>query len=145
VSLYKPWTRGLVRAHPRHMSLPQICRLGFCTHFVTMLCLRLALSRILKQHSNSAHSLNSRETVSPQKGITRVSLLEVDQAPLLPPKRCLNSNPGSYQSNERGSQVGSQAFLGSFVWWKLTSSDYRERGSLLWHLAGVALLAGWGC
>jgi hypothetical protein len=44
-----------------------------------------------------------------------VSLLGVDQTPLLSPEAGLNSNPGSYQSDERGTQVHSQAFLGSFV------------------------------
>jgi hypothetical protein len=44
----------------------------------------------------SPHSLNLRDTVSPQKVVTRVShWLEVDQTPLLPP----NLNPGSYQSD----------------------------------------------
>jgi hypothetical protein len=42
----------------------------------------------------------------------------------------LNLNPGSYQSDERGSQVDSQAFLGSFVQLELASSAHWERGSL---------------
>jgi hypothetical protein len=44
-----------------------------------------------------------------------VSLVGVDQAPLLPPKLGLNSNSGFYESDGQGSQIGSQAFLGSFV------------------------------
>jgi hypothetical protein len=59
-------------------------------------------------------SLNLRDTVSPQNVVTRVSLLEVDQTPLLPPEAGLNLNQDSYQSDEWGSQVGSQAFPGSF-------------------------------
>jgi hypothetical protein len=50
-------------------------------------------------------SLNLRDMVSPQKGVTWVSL-GVDQTPSLPPKSGLNLNPGSYQSDEWNSQVG---------------------------------------
>jgi hypothetical protein len=53
------------------------------------------------------HSLKLRDTVSPKKAVTRVFLLGVDQTPLLPPEAGLNSNLGSYQSDEWGSQVGS--------------------------------------
>jgi hypothetical protein len=60
-------------------------------------------------------SLNLRDTVSPQKAVTRVPLLGVGQTLLLPPEADLNSNLGSYQSDERGSQHGSQAFQGSFL------------------------------
>jgi hypothetical protein len=59
-------------------------------------------------------------------------LLGVDQTPLRfrPPKAGLNSNPCSYKSDEQGSQVGSQAFLGSFVLLKIASSVHQEGGSL---------------
>jgi hypothetical protein len=68
----------------------------------------------------------------------------------LPPKAVLNPNLGSYQADEQGSQIGFQAFPGSFVWSKLTSLVCWERGSptsdqhILWYLAGTALPAGWG-
>jgi hypothetical protein len=57
-------------------------------------------------------------------------------------------NPGSYQSDEWGSQVGSQAFPGSFV--QLNSPlAHQVRDSLpqinmvWWYLAGAALPVGW--
>jgi hypothetical protein len=56
--------------------------------------------------------------------------LGVDQTPLLPPEAGLNLNPSSYQSDEWGSQVGSWAFLGSFVQPEHTSSAHQEKGSL---------------
>jgi hypothetical protein len=93
------------------------------------------------------HSLNLRDMVSPQNGATWVSL-GVDQTTSLPPKGGLNSNPSSYQSDKQGSQVGSWAFLSSFVRTKLTSLVCLKRGFLLldqhvWcHLAGAALPAG---
>jgi hypothetical protein len=67
--------------------------------------------------------------VSPQKGVTQVSL-GVDQIPLLPPEAGLNLNLGPYQSDKWGSQVGSQAFPSSFVQPELASMACWERGSL---------------
>jgi hypothetical protein len=77
--------------------------------------------------------------------------VRVDQIPLLPPELGLNLNQGFYQSGKWGSQVGSQAFPGSFVQLELTSSAPWKGGSLsqinkvLWCLAGAALLVGCGC
>jgi hypothetical protein len=46
------------------------------------------------------------------------------------PEASLNLNPGSYQSDEWGSQVDSRAFPGSFVHPEVNSSSCCERGSL---------------
>jgi hypothetical protein len=130
------------------MSLPWTHRLEIHTCFITRLRVRLALS-----HSQSTvltpRSLNWKNTVSPLKAVTRVSL-GVDQTPHLPPNAGLNLNPDSYQSDEQGSQVGSWAFPGSCVQPELTSSACQSRGSLSWintvqwHLAGAAFLVFWG-
>jgi hypothetical protein len=53
------------------------------------------------------HSLNLEDMVSPPKRALLGCLLRVDQTPLLPPEAGLNLNPGFYQSDEWGSQVGS--------------------------------------
>jgi hypothetical protein len=104
--------------------------LGLHTHFVTGIPLRLALSHILTQHSTSIPLPEpERYGFTHKKGVTQVSL-GVDQTPLLPPEAGLNSNPGSYQSDEWGSQVGSWDFLGSFVQLEHTTSAGWERGSL---------------
>jgi hypothetical protein len=58
--------------------------------------------------------LSLRDPVSPQIGSLGGSL-GGDQSLLLPPEAGLNLNLGSYQSDELGSQVGSQAFPGSFM------------------------------
>jgi hypothetical protein len=106
------------------------CRSGLCTHFITRLCLRLTLSHTLTQNSTSTPFPEpERHCFTPKKAVTRVSL-EVGQSPLLPPEAGLNSNPGSHQSDEWGSQVGSRAFLGSFVQLELASLAHQEKGSL---------------
>jgi hypothetical protein len=67
------------------------------------------------------------------------------------PEAGLTLNQGSYLSDERGSQVGSQAFPGSFVQPELASLAHQENGSLSlinmvqWCLAEAALLVGQGC
>jgi hypothetical protein len=72
--------------------------------------LRVALSHTLTQHSTPTLLPEQRDTVSPQKVVARVSLLGVDQTPLLPPKAGLNLNPGSYQSDEQGSKLVLESF-----------------------------------
>jgi hypothetical protein len=123
--------------------------LGFLTHFAAGQHLRLALSHILTHNTVlPPHCLDLRDMVLPQKGVTQVSL-GVDQTPSLPPKAGLNLNLGSYQSDEWGSQVGSWAFLGSFVWPNPTSLVHWERGSLPSHqLSSCGAWQGqpsWGC
>jgi hypothetical protein len=77
--------------------------------------------------------------------------LGVYQTPLLPPESGLNLNPGSYQSDEQGSQAGSRAFPGSFVQLELTFQLAGREASFLWintvewHLAEEALPVGQGC
>jgi hypothetical protein len=90
--------------------------------------------------------------VLPQIGLlTRGSLLGIDKTPLLCSEAGLNSNLGSYQSDEWGSQVGSRAFLGSFVQLELTSLIHWERGSLPSDQHGPVVpdrggpSSGWGC
>jgi hypothetical protein len=58
--------------------------------------------------------------------------LGVDQTLSLPPKAGLNLNLGFYQSDERGSKVGFQAFLISFVP-PTISSVHWEKSSLHSH------------
>jgi hypothetical protein len=111
------------------MSSQQTHRLGLCTRFVTG-CLRLTLQNTITQHRNSSCSLNMKDTVSPQKGVTQMSLLGVDQSPLLSPDEGLNLNLSTYQSGEWDSQVDSWAFLRSFMKLDLASSDCQERDFL---------------
>jgi hypothetical protein len=90
-----------------HMSSPQTSRLRLCTRFITRLRLRLSLSHTLTQHRISTPLPEpERHGFTHKKGITRLSL-GVDQTSLLPPEAGLNANLGSYQSDERGSLVGS--------------------------------------
>jgi hypothetical protein len=89
------------------------------------------------------HSLNLIEMVSPQQGVTQVSL-GVDQAPSAPPKAGLNLNSVSYQFDEQGSQVGSWGFPGFFVWPELVSLVCWERGSLPLDQHVLAVVPGRG-
>jgi hypothetical protein len=112
------------------VSLPWTCRSGLQIHFAGELHLRLTLSHTLTQHSTfTLLPEPERHGFIPKGGYSGVSL-GVDQTYLLPPEAGLNSNLGSYQSYEQGSQDGSQTFPGSFVLLKLTSSVHWEKDSL---------------
>jgi hypothetical protein len=97
------------------MSSPWTCGSELHTHFITQLRLRFTLSHILTQHSTSTPlPETASHSFTPKQALLRC-LLRVDQTPLLPPEAGLNLNPVSYQSDEQGSQVGSQVFPRSFV------------------------------
>jgi hypothetical protein len=90
VSLYKPQSRGPSSAGPMDWDSAFTSQLGCISgsHFHT-----LSHSTVLPPCS-----LNLRDMVSPQKVVTRVSLLGVNHSPILPPEVGLNLNPSSYQS-----------------------------------------------
>jgi hypothetical protein len=69
----------------------------------------------MSQGCTFTHSLNLIHGFTPKRELLSAWTTPLHQTPLLPPKASLNSNPGSYQSDEQGSQVGSQALPGSFV------------------------------
>jgi hypothetical protein len=158
VSPYNLWTGGPVRAHSRPYELtidPGIRTPHSLCNQVT------SQASTFTQYSHCtvlppcSLNLNLKDTVSPQKGCYfsfwgATPKKRVDQTPHLPPEADLNLNLGSYQSDEWGSQVGSQVFPGSLVQQKLTSLARQERVSLpwinlvQWRLAGVALTAGQG-
>jgi hypothetical protein len=56
--------------------------------------------------------------------------LGIVHTPLLPPEADLNLDPGSYDSDDQGSHVGSQAFLGSLVQLELIPLACQDRSSL---------------
>jgi hypothetical protein len=83
---------------------------GLHTCFTTRLCLGLALSCTLTQHSISTVLPEpKRPCCTPKKGVTQVPSKNWSDS-LLPLEAGLNLNSGSYMSDEWGSQIGSQAF-----------------------------------
>jgi hypothetical protein len=72
VNPYKPQTGALIRLPLDHVSSPWTCRLGLCTHFVTRLRIRLALSHTLTQHSTSSPLPEpERYSFTPKTGFLR--------------------------------------------------------------------------
>jgi hypothetical protein len=127
VSSYKPWTVGLVRAHPRPYDFTMDSQIRAPHLFHNQAISQACTFTTLTQHSTSTPLPEpERYGFTPKKGITQV-----------PCESWSDSSSASWGSPEFepgflpvwwvSSQVGSWAFPGSFVQPELTSSAHWKR------------------
>jgi hypothetical protein len=137
VSPYKPQTRGPIRAHPRPYEFtmdPQIrTPHSLCNQAIPQACTFTHSHTVcgVKHSTSTPFPEPERHGFTPQKDVTCVPFESISDSPSAS-SAGLNLNPGSYQSDEWGAQVGSQAFPGSFIQLELISLAHQERGSLPW-------------